>query len=52
MRITLCCIIFRTDSPWTDQGKSIELLKNLNLPAELEKRILRDNALALLGYTD
>jgi uncharacterized protein len=46
------CVLFGTDSPWTDQGKSIELLKNLKLPAELEKRILRDNAKALLGHTD
>ena len=43
------CILFGTDSPWTDQGKSIELLKALNLPADLEKRILCDNAMALLG---
>lgn len=43
------CVLFGTDSPWTDQGKSIQLLKALNLPADLEKRILRDNAIALLG---
>ena len=43
------CVFFGTDSPWTDQGKSIELLKALNLPADLEKQILHDNATALLG---
>jgi uncharacterized protein len=43
------CVLFGTDSPWTDQGKSIELLKALKLPAELEKRILQDNATSLLG---
>jgi hypothetical protein len=43
------CVIFGTDSPWTDQGKSISLLKNLKLPEELERRILLENAMALLG---
>jgi uncharacterized protein len=44
------CVLFGTDSPWTEQGKSIELLKKLELPEELERRILRDNASALLGH--
>jgi predicted TIM-barrel fold metal-dependent hydrolase len=43
------CVLFGTDSPWTDQGKSIELLKKLELPEELERRILCTNAEALLG---
>ena len=43
------CIFFGTDSPWTDQGKTIELFKGLKLPTELENKILRDNAMALLG---
>ena len=43
------CVLFGTDSPWTDQGKTLSLLKGLKLPAELERKILRDNARALLG---
>jgi hypothetical protein len=43
------CVLFGTDSPWTDQGKTLLLLKNLKLPQELERKILRDNAMALLG---
>jgi hypothetical protein len=42
------CIIFGTDSPWTDQGKSISLLKALKLPQDLENKILRENAMSLL----
>lgn len=43
------CVLFGTDSPWTDQGRTISLLKALKLPEKLEKRVLRDNARALLG---
>jgi predicted TIM-barrel fold metal-dependent hydrolase len=43
------CVLFGTDSPWTDQGKTLSLLKNLKLPQGLERKILRDNAMALLG---
>jgi predicted TIM-barrel fold metal-dependent hydrolase len=43
------CVLFGTDSPWTDQGKTLSLLKNLKLPRKLERKILRDNAMALLG---
>jgi len=43
------CVLFGTDSPWTDQGKTLSLLSNLNLPAKLEQKILRDNALAILS---
>lgn len=42
------CILFGTDSPWTDQAKTLELLRALNLGKESEQRILRDNALRLL----
>jgi len=42
-------IFFGTDSPWTDQGKTLELFKSLGLPSHLEKKILRENALALLS---
>ena len=43
------CVLFGTDSPWTDQAKTLSLLKNLELPTDLERKILRDNATALLG---
>jgi len=46
------CVLFGTDSPWTDQAKTLSLLKNLELPGHLEKRILRDNALELLGISN
>ncbi|MGD0884849.1 MAG: amidohydrolase family protein [Thermodesulfovibrionales bacterium] len=41
-------ILFGTDSPWTDQGKTLSLLQELGLGDHLERRILRDNALNLL----
>jgi predicted TIM-barrel fold metal-dependent hydrolase len=41
-------IFFGTDSPWTDQGNTLSLLKDLELGDELESLILRDNALRLL----
>lgn len=42
-------ILFGTDSPWTDQVKTLALLKNLNLPEARLKRILAGNAMRLLG---
>jgi uncharacterized protein len=42
-------ILFGTDSPWTDQGESVSLLKGLLFGAELEDRILRRNATELLA---
>jgi hypothetical protein len=45
------CVLFGTDSPWTDQGRTIELFRNVSLPQELEKKIIIDNAKALLGIT-
>ncbi len=42
-------VLFGSDSPWSDQGASISLLKDLNLGEERERLILRDNALALLN---
>lgn len=44
-------ILFGTDSPWADQGKSIERLKKLNLPDKLEELILYKNASSLLSRT-
>lgn len=43
------CILFGTDSPWTDQAKTLALFKNLALGEELERLILRDNAITLLN---
>ncbi len=45
------CVLFGTDSPWTGQGRTIELFKALKLPQELERKILRDNAIAPLGLS-
>lgn len=42
-------VIFGTDSPWTDQGTALELLKSLELDTELERKILWKNALDLLN---
>lgn len=41
-------ILFGTDSPWSDQKKSVEELKALGLPEELEEKILCKNAWELL----
>ena len=41
-------VLFGTDSPWTDQKQSLDLLRKLQLGEEKEKRILRDNAVKLL----
>lgn len=42
-------VLFGTDSPWTDQGETLSLLKGLDLGQEMERMILRENALRLLG---
>ncbi|MBF0329991.1 MAG: amidohydrolase family protein [Nitrospirae bacterium] len=42
-------ILFGSDSPWTEQCAAIKRLQGLGLGESLEKRILRDNALSLLG---
>jgi predicted TIM-barrel fold metal-dependent hydrolase len=41
-------IFFGTDSPWTDQGNTLSLLKKLELGHELESQILHNNALKLI----
>ena len=41
-------ILFGTDSPWAGQKESIEELRSLGLPSELEQRILFQNAERLL----
>jgi predicted TIM-barrel fold metal-dependent hydrolase len=42
-------VLFGTDSPWTGQGETLALLQNLELGAEVENRILRENAANLLS---
>jgi hypothetical protein len=41
-------LLFGTDSPWRDQGKTLALLRSLHLPPDIERRILVTNAAALL----
>ena len=41
-------ILFGTDSPWTEQQKTLSLFRELQLGEEKEKLILRDNAIQLL----
>ncbi len=41
-------ILFGTDSPWTDQGNTLSLFRDLNLGSDAENLILSDNALSLL----
>ncbi len=41
-------ILFGSDSPWADQATTLKMLKKLDLDPELEQKICRDNALALL----
>ena len=43
------CLFFGTDSPWTDQAQTIELLKSLHLDPDLERDIFYNNAATLLG---
>jgi predicted TIM-barrel fold metal-dependent hydrolase len=45
-------VLFGTDSPWTDQEKTLELFRNLSLGERLETLILRKNALSLLNQPD
>lgn len=42
-------VLFGTDSPWADQGREVENLKNLFLPEEIEEKIFYLNARRLLG---
>ena len=42
-------ILFGTDSPWTDQKQSLDLIKNLPLGEDEKAKILSGNALKLLG---
>lgn len=41
-------ILFGTDSPWEGQKEALSRLRALNLPEELEKKILGENAARLL----
>jgi predicted TIM-barrel fold metal-dependent hydrolase len=42
-------ILFGTDSPWTSQAETLRLARALGLGPERERRLLWENALALLG---
>lgn len=42
-------ILFGSDSPWKDQGETLELFRKLNLGKKLEIKILKENALKLLN---
>jgi predicted TIM-barrel fold metal-dependent hydrolase len=42
-------VLFGSDSPWTDQGQTMRLLRRLDLGEERERAILRENGLRLLG---
>lgn len=42
-------ILFGTDSPWTDQKQSLDLIKNLPLSEDEKSKILGENAVKLLG---
>jgi len=44
-------LLFGSDSPWSDQNNSLELLRSLNLDPALFRKITRDNALDLLALT-
>ena len=44
-------LLFGSDSPWTDQGESVDEIRALNLGDDLEKRILSSNAGELLGLS-
>ncbi len=41
-------VLFGTDSPWSDQKKSVEWLKNTDLTEQEKKQILWDNAESIL----
>jgi len=43
------CVLFGTDSPWTDQAGTLSLLEALDLPERTVSAILAGNALGLLG---
>lgn len=43
-------LLFGSDSPWADQGETIQLVQRLELGEELEEKILFRNAEALLSY--
>ena len=44
-------VLFGTDSPWTDQGESLRLLRETPLTEREKARILWRNGAALLGLT-
>jgi len=43
------CIVFGSDSPWFGQAETIDRLRGLQFPADLERAMFHDNAARLLG---
>ncbi len=41
-------LLFGTDSPWSDQAETLQLLENLDLPGDLFTRMTRTNPVRLL----
>lgn len=41
-------VLFGTDSPWTDQGETLALFRELGLNKDIEEKILKENAVRLL----
>jgi hypothetical protein len=41
-------LLFGTDSPWTDQGETLALFRELGLNPDIEEMVLRENAVRLL----
>lgn len=44
------CVMFGSDSPWTDSGKALSLLRATGLSADLLHRIVWENAAALFDF--
>jgi predicted TIM-barrel fold metal-dependent hydrolase len=44
-------VLFGTDSPWTDQRQTLNLVKKMHLPQKKLQGILAENALRLLSAT-
>jgi len=43
------CVLFGTDSPWTDQAETLAWLKKMDVPSDRLDAILAGNALRLIG---
>lgn len=45
-------ILFATDSPWRDSSEQVAIIKGYGLSADVERKILGDNAKRLLGLEE